>query len=287
MIMTCPFNVLSFSLARQYTQSEDIISNEGAYHGNLGVLVDISPKINKAIPHYRNKEWSHTVPIPNFYNGKHELANGETTDDLVKKYVQDFEDYLKKICDKDGRRIAAFIFEPMFAIPGVHIPPKEYVQEVFRLVRQYGGICIADEVQSGLGRTGDNFWGFQNYNVFPDVVTVSLRPNKLTTVPKSMSILMLFFQVGKPLGNGHPMAAVICTKEVSDRLGGYFSTFGGNPVSCSVGLAVLDVISNEKLMSSAKRVGRLHGMALKDIMVRAPSVEINVYLNLFVCVPMF
>ncbi|TRY71942.1 hypothetical protein TCAL_03935 [Tigriopus californicus] len=242
-------NDLAIRLARQYTQSDDIIANEGAYHGNLGVLVDISPKINKSIPQYRNKEWSHTVPVPKFYNGKHDLADGETTADLVKKHVQDFEDCLKTICVQKGRRIAAFIFEPMFAIPGVHIPPKEYFQEVFRLVRQYGGICIADEVQSGLGRTGENFWGFQNYDVFPDVVTV-----------------------GKPLGNGHPMAAVICTKEVSDRLGGYFSTFGGNPVSCSVGLAVLDVISNEKLMSSAKRVGRLHGMALKDIMRKYPNM---------------
>ena len=97
---------------------------------------------------------------------------------------------------------------------------------------------------SGLGRTGDNLWAFQAHGVVPDILTV-----------------------GKPLGNGHPLAAVICTKEISDKLGGYFSTFGGNPVACAMGLAVLDVVHNEKLMSSAKSVGRLLGMGLNDIKV--------------------
>ena len=85
-------------------------------------------------------------------------------------------------------------------------------QFLFRVVREHGGLVIADEVQCGMGRAGENMWGFQDFGLVPDIVTV-----------------------GKGLGNGFPMGAVMCSKEVSDRLGGYFSTFGGNPVACAIG----------------------------------------------------
>ena len=118
-----------------------------------------------------------------------------------------------------------------------------------RVVRQHGGLIIADEVQSGLGRSGSNMWAFMEYGLVPDIVTV-----------------------GKGLGNGYPMGAVICSQDISDKLGGYFSTFGGNPVSCAIGekssrmrtssysappgLCVLDIVRNEKLQSSARMVGK-------------------------------
>ena len=119
-----------------------------------------------------------------------------------------------------------------------------------RVVKHHGGLIIADEVQTGLGRTGTNMWAFMEYGLVPDIVTV-----------------------GKGLGNGYPMGAVICSQKISDKLGGYFSTFGGNPVSCAMGentcslstltlkfcspgLCVLDIIKNEKLQSSARMVGK-------------------------------
>merc|ERR1719481_1854899 len=147
-------------------------------------------------------------------------------------YAQEVENVILA-AEAKGRKIAAFICEPMFVIPGVYPTPPAYFKHVYRVVRQHGGLVIADEVQTGLGRTGSHMWGFQHFDVVPDIVTT-----------------------GKPLGNGHPMGAVICSREVSERLGGYFSTFGGNPVACAIGLTVLEVIANEKLMSSAKMVGR-------------------------------
>jgi len=108
---------------------------------------------------------------------------------------------------------------------------------------------IADEVQCGMGRAGENMWGFQDFGLVPDI-----------------------FTIGKGLGNGFPMGAVLCSKEVSDRLGGYFSTFGGNPVACAIGLSVLEVIKNEKLISSANRVGRTLQQGLQELKDRFSCV---------------
>ena len=113
--------------------------------------------------------------------------------------------------------------------------PEDYLQSAYESVRNEGGLCIADEVQVGLGRVGKHFWGFQLHGVIPDIVTI-----------------------GKPLGNGHPLAAVICTQEVANAFANgmeYFNTFGGNPVSCAIGLEVLHVIKDEALQENALAVG--------------------------------
>jgi len=115
----------------------------------------------------------------------------------------------------------------------VEVPDPGYLRGVRELCTKHSVLWIADEVQTGLGRTGVNMWAFMEHGVVPDIVTV-----------------------GKGLGNGYPMGAVICSKEISDKLGGYFSTFGGNPVACSIGLCVLEIVKNEKLQSSAKMVGK-------------------------------
>ena len=119
---------------------------------------------------------------------------------------------------------------------------KEVTDDNIRIVREHGGLVIADEVQTGLGRAGNNLWGFMDYNLVPDIVTI-----------------------GKGLGNGFPLGAVICSREISDKLGGYFSTFGGNPVACAIGLSVLEIIKNEKLMSSANIVGKHLNKSLHQI----------------------
>ena len=133
---------------------------------------------------------------------------------------------------------------PLQIVNGIHFPHKMYFERVFKTVHDNGGLVIADETQTALGRTGAHFWGFQNYGFLPDIVAV-----------------------GRPLGGGHPIGAVITSERVSSRLGAYFSTFGGNPVSCAIGIAVLDVISNENLMSSAKHVGQVLYELLKDLQV--------------------
>ncbi|XP_064594469.1 5-phosphohydroxy-L-lysine phospho-lyase-like [Liolophura sinensis] len=220
-------NDLALRLAKSYTKRQDIMVVDRSYHGNLESLMDISPvKFKRKTS--EKKDWVHVVPCPDVYRGMFR----EDTPDVGLRYANEALHVLQKAHEK-GRPVAAFISEPALSLCGVIIPPANYLRTVYRAVREAGGLCIADEVQVGLGRTGEHFWAFQSQDVIPDIVTV-----------------------GKPLGNGHPMAVVVTTKEIADSLDDFSSTFGGNPVACAVGLAVLDVIKNEKLMSSAMSVGK-------------------------------
>jgi len=220
-------NDLALRLATSYKGQSDILVLEDGYHGNIGSLVDASPKVFARTNH-KKKDHVHIAKIPDMYRGKYRYDDEEAGI----KYAKDLEEIIL-LAESKGRKIGAFMFETMFVIPGIHIPPKSYYQNVFRIVREHGGLVIADEVQSGLGRAGSNMWSFMDYGLVPDIVTI-----------------------GKGLGNGFPMGAVFCSREVSDRLGSYFSTFGGNPVACAIGLSVLEVIKNEKLISSASMVGK-------------------------------
>ncbi len=132
-----------------------------------------------------------------------------------------------------------FLTDNIFSSNGVLTPDPEYLREAYRLVRAAGGLAVADEVQSGLCRLGDHYWGFQDSGVVPDIVTM-----------------------GKPLGDGHPLAAVVTTPQIAERFARkyhYFNTFGGNPVSAAVGLAVLDVIEQEGILQERPRHGRRAG----------------------------
>merc|ERR1712242_55626 len=236
-------NDLALRLAAAFNGNEDIIVVEDGYHGNISSLIDASPKMH---PRYnlKKKEHIHIVKLPDLFRGKYRYEDEEAGI----KFAREVEEKIR-LAEAKGRKIGAFLSEPMFVIPGIFIPPTSYYQHVFRVVQEHGGLVIADEVQSGLGRAGNNMWGFQDFGPTPDIVTV-----------------------GKGLGNGFPMGAVMCSKEVSERLGGYFSTFGGNPVACAIGLSVLEVIKNEKLISSANRVGRTLQQSLQDLKERFPCV---------------
>jgi len=239
-------NDLAIQLARAYTNNEDIIAVEGAYHGNIGTAIDSSPKyFNKR--GVVKKDYVHVTPCPDVYRGRH--RDEATACDL---YVKDFSDTIQHV-KENSRKIAAFIHEPIMSVAGAIVPPSGYLKQVYRLTREAGGLVIADEVGVGMGRTGENFWSFQNVglDVIPDIVTC-----------------------GKPLGNGHPMAVVITTKEISNSLEEFSSGYGGNPVSCAIGLAVLDVIKNEKLLSSAKCVGRVLLEGFSNILPRHPMMGI-------------
>ena len=160
-------------------------------------------------------EHTHIFPLPDAFRGKYRGSN------LGKKYANEVEKLIENI-HKKGRGVAALIVEPIISCGGQIELPKGFLSQVYKLVRNAGGICISDEVQTGCGRMGKTFWGFQLHDIVPDIVTI-----------------------GKPLGNGHPVAAVACTPEVAEKFANgmeYFNTFGGNPVSCAIALEVLKTI---------------------------------------------
>jgi 4-aminobutyrate aminotransferase-like enzyme len=223
-------NELALRLARTYTGRKDILVVDGAYHGNSSTLVEISPyKFNG--PGGRGKaDYVHVAPMPDGYRGRYK-GQGIETGRLYAAHVQG----ATETAEAEGQPIAAFIYESLLGCGGQIVLPEGYLGAAFEAVRAAGGVCIADEVQVGFGRVGRHFWGFELQGVVPDIVTL-----------------------GKPMGNGHPIAAVVTTPEIAQAFANgmeYFNTFGGNPVSCAVGLAVLDVIEEEQLQQHALRVG--------------------------------
>ena len=180
-----------------------------------------------------------------------------------------------------GRKgIAALICEPFLVVPGLHILPQNYFERLYATVRENGGVFIADENQTGLGRIGTHNWAFQKTGIIPDIVTTGTSiGNGHPMVCSNSLLLQIDFNqyykntliLLKPLMYFIFQAAVICKREISDSLRGYFSTFGGNPVACSIGLAVLRVLKNEKLKSSANNVGRVLASLLSNIMNKYPE----------------
>uniref|UniRef100_A0A8D0V874 Ethanolamine-phosphate phospho-lyase n=1 Tax=Sus scrofa TaxID=9823 RepID=A0A8D0V874_PIG len=225
-------NDLALRLARQFRGHQDVITLDHAYHGHLTSLIEISPykfQQGKDV----KKEFVHVAPSPDTYRGKYREDHADPAGayaDEVKKIIEE--------AHNRGRKIAAFIAESMQSCGGQIIPPAGYFQKVAEYVRGAGGVFIADEVQVGFGRVGKHFWSFQmlGEDFVPDIITM-----------------------GKPMGNGHPMACVVTTREIAEAFSSsgieYFNTYGGNPVSSAVGLAVLDVIENEDLQGNATRVG--------------------------------
>jgi 4-aminobutyrate aminotransferase-like enzyme/Ser/Thr protein kinase RdoA (MazF antagonist) len=223
-------NELALRLAGAHTNRKDILVLDAAYHGNTTSLIEISPyKFDGpggagAPPHV------HKVPLPDDYRGAYKRGDARAG----AKYAQQVFDAIEKAAG-EGRQIGAFIAESLPSCGGQIVLPADYLREAYRYVRTAGGVCIADEVQTGFGRVGTHFWGFETQGVVPDIVTM-----------------------GKPIGNGHPLAAVVTTPEIATSFANgmeYFNTFGGNPVSCAIGLAVLDVIDDEGLEAHAHEVG--------------------------------
>ena len=223
-------NELALRLAGAFTGRKDVITLESAYHGNTQTLIDISPYKHDGPGGSGAPPWVHKVPIPDRYRG---LYRGDAVD-TGERYARHVQQALDRI-DAAGGGVRAFICESMPGCAGQIVLPAGYMQAAFQHVRRAGGLCIADEVQVGFGRAGTHFWSFETQGVVPDIVTL-----------------------GKPIGNGHPLAAVITTREIADRFANgmeYFNTFGGNPVSCAIGMAVLKVIETESLQAHAAVVG--------------------------------
>lgn len=240
-------NELALRLARTYTGRQDIITVDGAYHGNTQGLIDISPYKHRGPGGTGAPAWVQTVTMPCGYRGPHK-GTGPASGKAYAGYVQRAVDRI----DAAGRQVAAFICESMLGCGGQIILPEGYLEAAFGHVRCAGGVCIADEVQVGFGRAGTHFWAFETQAVVPDIVTL-----------------------GKPMGNGHPVAAVVTTPAIAAAFHNgmeYFNTYGGNPVSCAVGLAVLDVIESEKLQQNARQVGAYLLERLSALKPKSPLI---------------
>ena len=223
-------NELALRLARVYTQNKDLVVMDHAYHGNSTTMIDISPYKHNSTGGHGAPDWVHTIPVPDTYRGLYRK------DDLnaAQKYAQHIKETLDKL-DETGIGLAGFIAETCPSVGGQLFLPGGYLAEVYGLIRASGGLCIADEVQTGYGRIGTCFYAFEDHGVIPDIVVL-----------------------GKPIGNGHPIGAVVTTCEIAHAFDNgmeFFSTFGGNTVSCAIGSAVLDVVREEDLQNNAFEVG--------------------------------
>jgi 4-aminobutyrate aminotransferase-like enzyme/Ser/Thr protein kinase RdoA (MazF antagonist) len=238
-------NELALRMARTHTGREDLIVLEHAYHGHTTTLIDISPYKFNGPGGRGQKPWVHVAPIADDYRGMY--RRGETG--LGTKYAA----HVGEICEnlkREKREVAAYIAETLPSVAGQIAFPPEYLAEVYKHVRGAGGVCIADEVQVGFGRLGTHFWGFETQEVVPDIVVF-----------------------GKPIGNAFPLAAVVTTPEIAASFNNgmeFFSTFGGNPVACAAGLAVLDVLRDEGLQQNALKVGSQWKRDLQALQSRYP-----------------
>ncbi len=240
-------NDLALRMARQYTGRYDMIVVDGAYHGHLTSLIEISPYKFAGKGGAGRPRHTQVVPVPDLYQGAY--RHGDK--DAGVHYAGDVDAAIEAI-RREGREPAGYIAESLLSCGGQIVLPDGYLAEVYRRVRAAGGVCIADEVQVGFGRVGTHFWGFETQGVVPDIVTM-----------------------GKPIGNGFPLAAVVTTPRIADAFANgmeYFNTYGGNPVACAAGLAVLDVMAEEGLQANALETGNYLRAGLERLKEKHPVI---------------
>ncbi len=219
-------NDLAMLIARLYTGSNDIIAVRNSYHGNSPTAMAATSHHTWKYPAQLNSGIHHAIspdPYRSPFSGTPEQVASQAADDIR-----------QLIRYSTPGRVAGFIAEPIQGVGGATHGASNYLKEAYAVIRENGGLCIADEVQTGFGRTGDHYWGFQNFGVVPDIVTMA-----------------------KGIGNGAPLAAVTTRRDIASVLTQrvHFNTFGGNPVSMAAGLAVLDTIDEDGLQENSKVVG--------------------------------
>jgi 4-aminobutyrate aminotransferase-like enzyme len=226
-------NEVAIRMARQHTNGMGLICTSDTYHGNTASVFELGTtfKPENAAPALNVR----AIPPPDSYRAlkgqEGEYLQGEALADAYANEVQKAIDSFTEA----GIKLAAAIFCPAFANEGMLNIPDGFMAKAISKVRDAGGLYIADEVQAGFGRTGHHWWAHQWDSVIPDIVTM-----------------------GKPMGNGHPISGVVSSADLIDEFGAsgmYFNTFGGNPVSCAVGNAVLDVLEDENLLQNAVTIG--------------------------------
>ncbi len=238
-------NELAVRLARAYTGARDTVVLEEGYHGNTNTAV--------ALSHYKfagpgglgPEPWVHVAPLPDGYRGRYREG------DLGERYAADVAALLQQIAAR-GDRVAAFLCETFPSVGGQIVLPEGYLARAYAAVRAAGGVCIADEVQTGFGRLGEWRFGFESQAVIPDIVVL-----------------------GKPLGNGHPLGAVVTTRAIAQAFANgmeFFSTFGGSTAACVVGHEVLKIVVEEDLQANAARVGGGLKAALLGLATEFPII---------------
>ena len=232
-------NDLAIMMARLYTENFDVIALRNGYHGGSPTSMGITSHHTWKFPAQLSAGIHHTAnpdPYRSLFAGSPEQ--------IATQSAQDIREIVKF---STPGRIAAFIAESLQGVGGVTYGAPNYLREAYAAVREAGGLCIADEVQSGFGRTGTHYWGFQNWDVVPDIVTMA-----------------------KGIGNGLPLAAVTTRREIAERLAQriHFNTYGGNPVSMAAGLAVLEVIDEEHLQENCRVLGERFKAGLQELATR-------------------
>ena len=224
-------NDLALRLARAHLGRQETLAFDGGYHGNLTSLIEVSPYKLDGRGGRPGPPWLRRLPMPDGYRGR--FRDGGR--DFPASLIADAESRVRQTGP------ATLIGEAILSCGGQIVPPPGYLGALYRAVRSTGGVIVADEVQTGFGRTGPDFWAF-----------LAVQDKKEPLVPDIVTL-------GKPAGNGHPLGAVVTTRELARSFETgmeYFNTFGGNPVSCAAGLAVLDVIRDERLAEHAATVGK-------------------------------
>ena len=237
-------NDLAIRLAWAYSGGRDLLSVLEAYHGwsvatdAISTSIADNPQALETRP-----DWVHPVEAPNTFRGRYRGP------DSAGDYLRDVDAKLADL-DARGRQLAGMICEPVYGNAGGISLPAGYLRDAYAKVRARGGVCIADEVQVGYGRLGEYFWGFEEQGVVPDIITMA-----------------------KGMGNGQPLGAVITRREIAEALeaeGYFFSSAGGSPVSCRIGLAVLDVMHDEGLWQNTREVGAYFKARLQALVDKHP-----------------
>jgi 4-aminobutyrate aminotransferase-like enzyme len=235
-------NDLALRLARAHTRGKGVVVVDYAYHGHSPSMIELSPYKFNGKGGAGQSSHVGVVAMPDTYRGVIGDSPG-----AGKQYGRLLALAIEALRARD-MPMAAFYCESLLGCGGQIVLPEGYLSEAYAAVHAAGGLCIADEVQVGFGRAGDDFWAFESQGVVPDIVTM-----------------------GKPIGNGHPMGAVVTTPEIAASFVSgmeYFNTFAGNPVSCAIALAVLDVIADERLQENARRVGEFLMAGLRELQQR-------------------
>lgn len=239
-------NDLALRLAQAHTRAQGVIVVDHAYHGHSPSMVELSPYKFNGKGGQGQASHVGVVAMPDVYRGpfREPSEAGRQYGALLQPAIESLR--------RHDIATAAFYCESLLGCGGQIVLPEGYLAEAYAAVRAAGGVCLADEVQVGFGRVGEHFWAFERQGVVPDIVTM-----------------------GKPMGNGHPMGAVVTTPEIAASFVNgmeYFNTFGGNPVSCAIALAVLDVIADEKLQENARRVGGFLLDGLRELQQRHDAI---------------
>jgi alanine-glyoxylate transaminase/(R)-3-amino-2-methylpropionate-pyruvate transaminase len=236
-------NDLAVTMARLYTGHHDVIAVRNGYHGGSPSAMGLTSHNTWKYPVGGDGHVHHVVnpdPYRTQFDG--------TPEEVATKSVADIRDTIRY---STPGKVAAFLAEPIQGVGGATHGAPNYLKEAYAVIREHGGLCIADEVQTGFGRTGDHYWGFQNFDVVPDFVTMA-----------------------KGIGNGAPLAAVTTRMEIAKTLAQrtHFNTYGGNPVSMAAGLAVLDVIDEEGLQENSRVLGARFKDGLESLQRRHPLI---------------